>query len=76
MGAIIDFFKGLADFISGVVDFVVTLFEDLVWTLTTLLDLLPKIGTSLNSFLPPTIIALVSAILVVVVIYKVSGREG
>lgn len=75
LSGIFDVIKGIGEFFSNVVGFVLDLVKDLVYIVT----LLGKTIISLPQYfgwLPPTVAALILSFFAVVVIYKITGREG
>lgn len=74
MGAIIDFFKGLADFFVSVVNFVISFFEDLAYIVKLLGDFVLKIP-SFFGWLPSSVLAILLTTFGVVVVYKIMGRD-
>lgn len=75
MGAIIDFFTGIADTVISLVNFVISTIEDIVY----MIGLLGKVIFSLPQligWLPAGIISIVVTAYSIVVIYKIIGREG
>ena len=75
LDAIVDFFKGIGTAITSVVDFVIGLFQDLVYMIKLLGQVVLNIPKYF-SWLPAEIIALVVLLISIVVIYKILGREG
>lgn len=75
MNAILDFFKGIGNAIVSVVDFVIGLFEDLIYMIKILGQVIANIP-SYFSWLPAELISILLIIVGVVVIYKILGREG
>lgn len=75
MNALLEFFKGIGTAITSVIDFVMGLFEDLVYMIKLLGQVVLNIP-SYFSWLPSQVIALIILIISIVVIYKVLGREG
>lgn len=74
MGAIIDFFTGIADFVTGAIDFLIGIISDIVY----LVQLTAKAVASIPSYfswVPPQILALLLTIFGIVVLYKILGRE-
>lgn len=75
MGAIIDFFTGIADTVISLVDYMISTIQDIVY----MIGLLGKVILSLPEligWLPAGIISIVATAFSIVVIYKVIGREG
>lgn len=75
MQAIFDFFAGIAEGLSAIVSFVVDLLSDVVYVVELTAEFVLKIPEYL-SWLPAPVLAVVVSIFVVVVIYKILGREG
>lgn len=73
MGAIIDFFTGLASTVSAVIDFVISFFQDLIYIIGMLGTLLLELP-SYFGWLPSVCFTLVITTFSIVVIYKVLGR--
>lgn len=74
MGAIIDFFTGIADFVTGAIDFLIGIISDIVY----LVQLTAKAVAAIPSYfswVPPQILALLLTIFGIVVLYKILGRE-
>lgn len=65
----------IGNFFTTVFDFVISLFEDLVYIVQATGKAVTSIP-SLFSWLPSPVLALLITIFGVVVIYKISGREG
>lgn len=74
MGAITNFIQGIADGLLAIVDFVGGLIEDVLYIVQITAEFVAQIPDYL-SFLPPELIALITTIFAVVVIYKILGRE-
>lgn len=75
MDAIIGFFSGIAGLISSAVEFLIGVLGDLVY----LVKLTGKAVLAIPSYfswLPAPILALLTTIFAVVVLYKILGREG
>lgn len=75
MQTLIDFFKSFTDIVSSLVDFVIGLFEDLVYMIKLLGQVVLNIPVYF-SWLPAEVLALVVVLIGVVVVYKILGREG
>lgn len=75
MQVLIDFFKSFTDIVSSFVDFVIGLFEDLVYMIKLLGQVVLNIPVYF-SWLPGEVLALVVVLIGVVVVYKILGREG
>ena len=75
MRAILEFFAAIGDFISGAFQFLLSCVADLVY----IVQLTAKAVAAIPSYLrllPPSVIALLTTIFAVVVLYKIFGREG
>ena len=75
LGAIKDFFLGMANVITSLIDFVVGIVQDLVYMvklLTTFIAKLPQ----MFSWLPASVVGILLTIFGIVVVYKIMGREG
>ena len=75
MGAIIDFFTGIADLATGAFEFLIGIVRDIVY----IVQLTGKAVAAIPGYLailPAPIIAILMTIFAVVVIYKILGREG
>lgn len=72
---IFDVVKQIGDFIASIVMFVIDMVEDLVYMVGLLGETVVKLPDYLN-FLPATVIATITVIFSIVVIYKILGREG
>lgn len=70
-----DFLRGIGEAILSVIDFIISLFKDLVYMIQMLADVVVNIPTYF-SWLPGEILAVLIALISVVVIYKILGREG
>lgn len=75
MQVLIDFFKGVGNAITAIIDFVIGFFEDLVYMIKLLGQVIVNIP-SYFSWLPPEVVAILVLIIGVVVVYKILGREG
>ena len=75
MQVLIDFFKSFSDIISTLVDFVIGLFEDLVYMVKLLGQVVMNIPAYF-SWLPNSVLMLIVTLIGVVVVYKILGREG
>lgn len=75
MNALIDFIKGIGEAIVSVTDFVMGLFEDLVYMIKLLGQVILNIPYYF-SWLPSEVLALIVLIVSIVVVYKILGREG
>lgn len=75
MGAIIDFVKAIADGFLTIIEFVVSFVGDIVYIVQLTAMYLAQIP-SYFSWLPSELLTIVVTIFAIVVIYKVTGREG
>lgn len=75
MQTLIDFFKSFTDIVSSLVDFVIGLFEDLVYMIKLLGQVVLNIPVYF-SWLPGEVLALIVVLIGIVVVYKILGREG
>ena len=75
MATLIEFFKGLGDAIVSVFDFVISFFQDIAYLIKLTGDFVLRIPQYLG-FIPAEVMALITLILTIVVLYKVLGREG
>lgn len=75
MGAIIDFIKSIADGVLTLIDFVVSFVGDIVYIVQLTGQYLAQIP-SYFAWLPPELLTILVTIFAIVVIYKVTGREG
>lgn len=71
----LDYIKGIADAVISVVNFIVNLFKDLVYMIELLVNVVGNIP-SYFSWLPAELLLIIVALISVVVIYKILGREG
>lgn len=74
MGAIIDFFAGIADAVSAALDFLASIIADTLYVVQLTGEFVTQVPEYL-SFLPPPILALAVSMFAVAVIYKILGRE-
>lgn len=74
MGAIFDFISGIADGVSAAIEFLGGLISDLAYVVTLIAETVTSIPTYF-SWLPAPVLALLTSILAVVVIYKILGRD-
>lgn len=75
MQAITNFLSGIGDAIIAVFDFVVSFFSDLIY----MIQMLGQIAVQLPSYfawLPSELLAGLTLIFTLVVLYKILGREG
>lgn len=75
MEALIKFISGISDAIKAIIDFVIGLFEDLVYMIKLLGQVVINIPNYF-SWLPAPVLALIVLLISIVVIYKILGREG
>lgn len=75
MSTLIEFFKGFGDAVVSVFDFIISFFQDIAYLIKLTGDFVLRIPQYL-SFIPPEVMALITLILTIVVLYKVLGREG
>lgn len=75
MSTLIEFFKGLGDAIVSVFDFVISFFGDIAYLVKLTGEFVLKIPQYL-SFIPAEVLAIITVIFSIVVLYKVLGREG
>lgn len=75
MEDILEFFEELMESITSVVDLVVGFFEDIVYIVQITGEVLASIP-SYFAWLPGEVVALLLTLFAIVVVYKVSGREG
>lgn len=74
MGAIIDFFAGVADAIGAALDFLASLIADTLYVVQLTAEFVAQVPEYL-SFLPAPILVFVVSMFAVSVIYKILGRE-
>lgn len=75
MEAIVKFFQGIADAVTSLIDFLVGFVEDIVYIVKLTGQFVAEIPNYF-SWLPAEVLATLITIFAVVVIYKVTGREG
>lgn len=75
MGAIIDFFTGIADLAIGAFEFLIGTIRDIVYIAQLTGKAIAAIPGYLT-LLPAPVVALLMTIFAIVVIYKILGREG
>lgn len=75
MDGLLAFFQGIGDTISSVVSFVISFFEDVVYIVQLTGKMLAQIP-SYFSWIPAEFLALIITIFSIIVIYKITGREG
>lgn len=74
MTAIIDFLGAIADGVVAAIEFLSGLIADLLYVAETLAAIVVEMPTYL-SFLPSEVLAAVMALIAIVVIYKILGRD-
>lgn len=74
MSAIIDFFSAIAAGVQAIVEFVLTTIQDVAYVVQLTAEFVVQIPEYL-SFIPAPVLAMITSIFVVVVIYKILGRE-
>lgn len=75
MQALLQFFKGIGNTIVSVVDFVIGLFQDLIYMIKLLGQVVLNIPAYF-SWLPGELLVILVLIVGIVVVYKILGREG
>lgn len=75
MQALLQFIKGIGNTIVAVVDFVIGLFQDLIYMIKLLGQVVLNIPAYF-SWLPGELLAILVLIIGIVVVYKILGREG
>lgn len=75
MQALLDFFSTLGSIITGLVDFVISIIKDIVFVIEVTASVLLRIPQYF-SWLPEALLATLTVVFSVVVIYKIIGREG
>lgn len=75
MGAIVDFFTGIADAVAGVIDWFAGFLADAVYLVQLTGKFLAQIP-SYFSWMPPEMVSMIVTIFGIVVLYKILGREG
>lgn len=75
MQAIADFLKGIGEVLLFIADFIIDFFSDIVYLVKMLGMILDQLPVYL-SWLPSELLSIMVAIFVLVVLYKVLGREG
>lgn len=75
MQTLINFVETISNVITAIIDFVIGLFQDLIYMIRLLGEVVLNIPAYFT-WLPAEAIALVVVIIGVVVIYKILGREG
>lgn len=75
MTAIINFLTGIADGIIALVEFMASMIADVLYVVQLTAEFVVQIPSYL-AILPTEILAIVTTAFVVVVIYKILGREG
>lgn len=75
MDALLEFFRGIGDAIVSIFDFIIGFFQDLVYMIKLLGQVVLNIPAYF-SWLPSGVIAIIVTCIGIVVIYKILGREG
>ncbi len=75
MADVIQFLKGFGDFFVSIGNFIVDFIEDLLYIIKATAQAVASIPDMLG-WLPSGVVAAFVAIFAIVVIYKISGREG
>lgn len=75
MDALLEFFNGIGSAITSVIDFVIGLFQDLIYMIQLLGQVVLNIPNYF-SWLPSELLSIFLLIVSIVVIYKILGREG
>lgn len=75
MSAVLDFLQGIASGITAALDFLLGLIEDVAYVVKITAEFVTQIPAYI-SWLPAPVVAIILSIFVVVVIYKILGREG
>lgn len=75
MSDVIQFLKGIGDFFVTIANFVVDFFQDIVYIIESTAKAIAKIPEYLD-WLPASFVAVLIVIFGIVVIYKITGREG
>lgn len=75
MDALLEFFRGIGTAITSIFDFVIGLFQDLIYMIKLLGQVVFNIP-SYFSWLPAGVLSLIVVVIGIVVIYKILGREG
>ena len=75
MDVIIEFFSGIADAIIALFDFLISFLGDLVY-IVQLTGLYLSQIPSYFSWLPAELVTIIVTLFSIVVIYKITGREG
>lgn len=75
MDTLLDFFKAIGDIIVAIVDFVVSFFQDFIYLITLVAQVVQDIPLYF-SWMPTTLVALLGVIFSLVAIFKILGREG
>lgn len=70
-----DILVSIGDFFKTVIDFVISFFQDLVYMVKLVSETVAQLPDYF-SWLPGSLLTLILAIITVVVIYKIVGREG
>lgn len=75
MQAILDFFASVGSVITGLVNFVISIIKDIVFVIEVTASVLLRIPQYF-AWLPEALLATLTVVFSVVVIYKIIGREG
>lgn len=75
MTAIINFLKSITDGVLAVLEFLFSIIQDTAYMATLLGKFVLEVPQYL-SFIPAPVLALITTIFTIVVIYKILGREG
>lgn len=75
MTAMLGFFTAIADGVTAALEFLLTLIADIAYMTELLAKFVSELPQYL-SFLPAPILAMVTTLFAIVVIYKILGREG
>lgn len=75
MGSIISFLEGIANFFVSICDFVIGFFGDIVFIIQITGELLQYLP-SYFSWLPGSLLRMLLITYSIVIIYKITGREG
>lgn len=74
MGAILDFIKGIADGVLAGIEFLRSLVEDILYLAQSMANIVSQLPDYLN-FFPPQVLTMILSIFVVVVIFRIIGRD-
>lgn len=75
MSAVLDFLQGIASGVTAALDFLMGLIQDVAYVVKITAEFVTQIPSYI-SWLPAPVVAIIVSIFVVVVIYKILGREG